>query len=130
LLYVEDNPANQVLVRELVAFRGDLRLLIASDARGGLRLAHDQRPDVILMDINLPGMSGNEAMALLRIDPVTKDIPVIALSANAMPREIAQSQKAGFLCYLTKPLNLDEFSDALNQALRRAPERAAHGAAR
>ena len=125
VLYVEDNPANLVLVKEIIAFRGDLRLLTATDARSGLRLAHDQRPAVILMDINLPGMSGNEAMALLRVDAATRDIPVIALSANAMPRDVAQSQKAGFMCYLTKPLNIDEFSAALDAALLRAQERAA-----
>jgi len=122
LLYVEDNPANLVLVRELIAFRGDLRLLTATEANTGLRLVHDERPDVILMDINLPGMSGNEAMALLRIDPATRDIPVIALSANAMPRDVAQSQKAGFMSYVTKPLNLDEFSEALEQALKLAEQ--------
>ena len=125
LLYVEDNPANLVLVKELIAFRGDLRLLSAGDARAGLRLAHEQRPAVILMDINLPGMSGNEAMALLRADAATRDIPVIALSANAMPRDVARSQKAGFMCYLTKPLNLDEFAAALDRALKCAEQRSA-----
>ena len=123
LLYVEDNPANLVLVKEVIAFRGDLRLLTASDARTGLRLACEQRPAVILMDINLPGMNGNEAMALLRASAVTREIPVIALSANAMPRDVAHSQKAGFMCYLTKPLNLDEFSVALDQALQCATDR-------
>jgi PAS domain S-box-containing protein len=128
LLYVEDNPANLLLVRELIGFRSDLRLLTASEARTGLRLAHEQQPDVILMDINLPGMNGNEAMALLRTGAATRDIPVIALSANAMASDIAQSQRAGFMCYLTKPLNLDEFSDALEQALKLAERtRAAAG---
>jgi CheY-like chemotaxis protein/anti-sigma regulatory factor (Ser/Thr protein kinase) len=125
LLYVEDNPANLVLVKELIAFRGDLRLLSATDARTGLRLAREQQPAVILMDINLPGMNGNEAMALLRVDPQTSHIPVIALSANAMPLEVAKSQQAGFMCYLTKPLNLDEFTEALEQALLLAQQRAA-----
>ncbi|WP_332853770.1 MASE4 domain-containing protein [Duganella sp. S19_KUP01_CR8] len=124
LLYVEDNPANLLLVRELIGFRGDLKLLTASEASTGLRLAREQQPDVILMDINLPGMSGNKAMRLLSADPATQDIPVIALSANAMSHDVARSRQEGFMCYLTKPLNLDEFTEALNAALRRSEQRA------
>ncbi len=125
LLYVEDNPANLALVRELAGLRGGLALLSATEAATGLRLARERRPDVILMDINLPGMSGNEAMALLRADPATRGIPVIALSANAMPQDVARSLQEGFLCYLTKPLSLDEFNAALDRALRRAAPQAA-----
>ncbi|MYM92180.1 response regulator, partial [Rugamonas sp. FT82W] len=130
VLYVEDNPVNLTLVRELAGLRGGLALLSATEAATGLRLAREQRPDVILMDINLPGMSGNEAMALLRADPATRGIPVIALSANAMPQDVARSRQEGFLCYLTKPLSLDEFNAALDTALRStAPQAAVPGGA-
>jgi PAS domain S-box-containing protein len=117
LLYVEDNPANQALVQEILAFRSGLRLLTAADARLGLDMARAHLPDVILMDINLPGMSGDEAMAILRADPDTAHIPVIALSANAMPRDVARSMASGFFRYLTKPIDIDEFFAALAGAL-------------
>jgi CheY-like chemotaxis protein len=77
-------------------------------------------PDVILMDINLPGISGIEALKILRQDPVTANIPVLAISANAMPGDIKKGLEAGFLRYLTKPINLDEFLEAMDVALTRA----------
>ena len=117
LLYVEDNPANLVLVQEIIAFRSDLRVITAPDARLGIAMARAHLPAVILMDINLPGMSGNEAMAILRADPAMAAIPVIALSANAMPQDIARSMAQGFSRYLTKPINVDEFFAALDGAL-------------
>ena len=117
LLYVEDNPANLNLIQEIIAFRSDLRLLTAVDARLGIELARAHRPQVILMDINLPGMSGNEALVVLHNDPQTAHIPVIALTANAMPRDVAKSIAFGFFRYLTKPINIDEFFEALDSAL-------------
>ena len=98
LLYVEDNPANLLLVEQLIARRPDMRLLGASDAIQGIALARAHQPEIILMDINLPGgVSGIKALITLREDPLTKHIPVIALSANAMPRDIKKGLEAGFL---------------------------------
>ena len=120
LLYVEDNPANLALVEQLIARRDDLHLMTAVTGQLGVMLARQQRPDLILMDINLPGMSGYGALQILRDDPATRDIPVIALSANAMPRDIEKGIAAGFFGYLTKPIMVREFMDALDAALRHA----------
>jgi PAS domain S-box-containing protein len=117
LLYVEDNPANLQLVEQLIARRADIRLLSARDGNLGISLAKANRPDVILMDINLPGISGIEALHILRDDPVTRHIPVVALSANAMPRDIERGLTAGFFRYLTKPIRIDEFMKTLDVAL-------------
>ncbi len=117
LLYVEDNPANLKLVQEIIGFRPEFRLLTAADGTFGVELARGHLPDVILMDINLPGISGNEAMLMLRADPKTSRIPVIALSANAMPRDIEKSKTFGFFKYLTKPINVKQFFEALDSAL-------------
>jgi CheY-like chemotaxis protein len=117
LLYVEDNPANLSLVEHLIARRPDLVLLTAKDGTLGIRIARSRLPDVILMDINLPGISGIEALGLLRDDPITAHIPVIALSANAMPRDIEKGLAAGFFRYLTKPIRVQEFMDTLDTAL-------------
>jgi PAS domain S-box-containing protein len=116
LLYVEDNPANLKLVERLVARRPDLRLLSAVDGNLGVQLARARQPEVILMDINLPGLNGIEALRLLREDPATAHIPVLALSANALPLDIEKGLEAGFFRYLTKPIKVDEFMDALNVA--------------
>ena len=122
LLYVEDNPANLLLVEQLVARRSDLKLLTAIDGYLGIQLARTCLPDVILMDINLPGISGYGALKILHEDPVTAHIPVVALSANAVPRDIEKGIKAGFFRYLTKPIKVDEFMDALDVALHYAAE--------
>jgi CheY-like chemotaxis protein len=117
LLYVEDNPANLKLVEQLIARRPDLRLLSARDGNLGIQLARANHPDVILMDINLPGISGIEALKILREDPGTAHIPVVALSANAMPRDIERGLQAGFFQYLTKPIKVTEFMNTLDVAL-------------
>jgi CheY-like chemotaxis protein len=119
VLYIEDNPANLRLVQEIVRFRSDLRLLSAPDGHFGLSLARAQRPEIILMDLNLPGMTGFEVLAELRRDPATSHIPVIALSANAMPREIERGMAAGFTRYLTKPIDIDKFNEAIDSVLTR-----------
>ena len=124
LLYVEDNPANLKLVERLIARRPDIRLLTAIDGTIGVDLARSQRPEVILMDINLPGISGIEALKILRDDPVTAHIPVVALSANAMPRDIEKGLEAGFFSYLTKPIKVKEFMEALDAALGSVPAHA------
>jgi PAS domain S-box-containing protein len=117
LLYVEDNPANMQLVEQLIARRKDVRLLSAGNGILGIQMARTYLPEVILMDINLPGMSGLQALKILREDPTTTHIPVIAISANAMPYDIEKGLEAGFFRYLTKPINVTEFTEALNTAL-------------
>lgn len=117
VLYVEDNPANLELVEQLIARRPELRLLSVADGNLGVEFARVYQPDAILMDINLPGISGLEALRILRADPVTAHIPVIAISANAVPRDIARALEAGFQCYLTKPIKVDQFMEALDAAL-------------
>ena len=117
LLYVEDNLANMQLVEQLIARRPDMRLLSAGDGTRGIALARAHQPKVILMDINLPGISGIQALKILREDPTTAHIPVLALSANAMPRDIQKGMEAGFFRYLTKPIKVTEFMEALDVAL-------------
>jgi CheY-like chemotaxis protein len=120
LLYVEDNPANMKLVEKLIARYPDIRLVTAVNGTLGIELARATQPKVILMDINLPGISGIEALKILREDPATAHIPVVALSANAMPRDIAKGLEAGFFRYLTKPIKVKELMDTLNVALEYA----------
>ena len=117
LLYVEDNPANLQLVAQIVARRPDLHLLCAKTAVLGIDIALASRPDMILMDINLPGMGGFEAMHLLRGDARTAHIPVVALTANAIPRDIERGLEAGFFRYLTKPIRVTEFLETVDEAL-------------
>jgi len=118
LLYVEDNPANLMLVEVIIARRPDIRLLSAKNARQGIKLARAALPDVILMDINLPGFSGYDALNMLFDDPSTAHIPVVALSANAMPRDIEKGLEAGFFRYLTKPIKIQEFMETIDLALK------------
>ncbi len=106
VLYIEDNPANQRLLIELFEDLDGFALNCAHSAELGLELACSQRPDLILLDINLPGMNGYQAMAILARNPATQAIPVIALSANAMPADLRQAKAAGFADYLTKPLDI------------------------
>jgi signal transduction histidine kinase/ActR/RegA family two-component response regulator len=120
ILYVEDNPANLELVEQIVARRSDLRLLSAADGEIGLEYARAYLPTLILMDINLPGISGIDAMNALKADPATAHIPIIALSANAVPRDIDKAIEAGFSDYLTKPINVARFMTVLDGALASA----------
>ena len=117
LLYVEDNQANMKLVEQIIARRPDLQLLTAVNGLLGVEAARKAQPAVILMDINLPGISGIRAMEILREDPTTAHIPVVALSANANPRDIEICLAKGFFRYLTKPIKIKEFTDTLNAAL-------------
>ena len=117
LLYVEDNPANLKLVEQLIARRPDLRLLTAVTGHLGIDLARTSRPEMILMDINLPDISGIEVMKILREDSATAHIPIVALSANAMPRDIEKGLAAGFFRYLTKPIKVNEFMDTVIETL-------------
>jgi len=117
LLYVEDNPANLMLVEQIIEGHPHVRMMSARDGNHGIALARAHLPDVILMDINLPGISGSQALKILREDPATAHIPVVALSANAMLRDIERGLAAGFFRYLTKPIKVSEFMDALDRAL-------------
>ena len=122
---MEDNPANSELVGQLVAMRTDLRLLSATDGSVGVEFARSLQPDVILMDINLPGISGIQALQILQGDQRTKHIPVIALSANAMASDIEQGLQLGFFHYLTKPIRVRDFMQTLDSALAFAARTAA-----
>ncbi|MFX1689693.1 ATP-binding protein [Paraburkholderia sp. A2RI-6] len=117
VLYVEDDPANLKLVEQLVGRSANFRLLSAVTGRQGLELARASLPKVIVMDINLPDMSGVEVLRILREDPATMNIPVIALSANAMPGDIQMGLQSGFFRYLTKPIKLNQFMETLNLLL-------------
>lgn len=122
LLQVEDNPANALLVETLIARRSDLKLLTALNGHQGVEMACSHKPDVILMDINLPDISGLAALRILLENPATAHIPVIALSSNAYPRQIEEGLEAGFFRYLTKPFHVDELMNAIDLALRYAAE--------
>ena len=124
LLCVEDNPANLNLIEQIIERRPDIQLLTAVNGTLGIELARSTLPQVILMDVNLPGISGIKALQILREDPATAHIPVVALSANAMPRDIAKGLKMGFFRYLTKPIKIKEFMDTLNAALEFAEKNA------
>ena len=117
LLYVEDDESNLRLLEEVIGHIPNLTLLAVPDAEHGLRIARESHPDIILMDINLPGMSGFEAIEKLKHDPETQNIPVIALSAAAMSKDIQKGAEAGFFAYLTKPFVIDDLLTTIDQAL-------------
>jgi CheY-like chemotaxis protein len=115
---VEDNPANLLLVEHIIEEQPHIRLLSARTGKLGIELARTHQPDIILMDVNLPGISGIEALNILREDPGTINIPVIALSANAMSQDIENGLEAGFFRYLTKPIKVYELMNAPDDALK------------
>ena len=117
LLYVEDDPANVNLIEQLIARRPNFRLLTAGNGTLGLEIARKAQPMLILMDINLPGINGVEALALLREDPSTAHIPVVAISSHASPRDIQIGLESGFHRYLTKPIKINEFMGVLDAVL-------------
>jgi len=118
LLYIEDNPANLMLVEDLIARRNDVSLLSATDGIQGVEVARASLPDMILMDINLPGISGIQALKILREDAATAHIPIVALSGNAMPGDIKKGLAAGFFRYVTKPIKVDDFMNTLDETLK------------
>jgi len=122
LLYVEDNISNLKLVTQILARRSDVVMITAQTASLGLELAYAHRPDVILLDIMLPDMDGYEMVAHLRAREETRPIPIVALSANAMPRDIERGLKSGFAYYLTKPLDIAEFMSVIDEFFTR-PDR-------
>jgi CheY-like chemotaxis protein len=117
VLYVEDNPANVRFMRDLMSDFDDIVLLTAGTGEEGVALAVEERPDLIIMDINLPGMSGVEALAALRAKPETSKIPVIALTAAATKQDRERGGAAGFDRYLTKPVRIPELESALADVL-------------
>ena len=117
LLHIDDNPLNIELVQELIQRRPNHRLLSASHHALGHELAQAHQPQAILMDVNLPGKAGMESLKRLRENPLTAHIPVIALSSNAKPQEIEQGISAGFLRFVPKPINADDFLSAVDEAL-------------
>jgi two-component system cell cycle response regulator DivK len=118
ILIVEDNEKNLKLVRDVLQVKG-FSTLEAGTAEDGIRLAGEQKPDLILMDIHLPGISGIEALKVLRADAATAAIPVIAVTASVMQQDRKQITEAGFDAYVGKPINLKEFLDAVRAALER-----------
>ena len=118
ILVVEDNEQNQKLARDVLQVKG-YRVLIAESAEAGLPMALERRPDLVLMDIHLPGMNGIEALAKLRAAPETSAIPVLAFTASVMPQDRRQITTAGFDGFLAKPINLKEFLDTIAGALAR-----------
>jgi signal transduction histidine kinase/ActR/RegA family two-component response regulator len=125
ILCVDDNRASLELVQQVLSRRTALRLLTAPDGRAGVEMAREHRPDVIVMDNNMPQLSGREAQRILRGDARTADIPIIALTANAMPEAVAEGLAAGFFRYLTKPVDVDALLHAVDEALELAHERRA-----
>ncbi|MEW5771328.1 MAG: response regulator [Pseudomonadota bacterium] len=124
MLYIEDNPSNLRLVAQILGRRPHLQLFTAHTPELGIELALGRRPDLILLDINMPGMDGYQVLEVLRLDARSRDIPVIAITANAMPADIARGRAAGFADYLTKPLDVVRLHEAVDARLPAAGDRA------
>ncbi len=122
ILYVEDNLDNLALVQAILAQQANIKLISATRAHKGIELALTHRPQLILMDINLPDMSGLEALKRLQSIEETQDIPVIAVSANAMQKDIDYATALGFSNYIVKPINIPIFLNAIEDALKRKPD--------
>jgi two-component system, cell cycle response regulator DivK len=116
VLIIEDNDKNLKLVRDVLQVHG-FRTVEATDAESGLEIADDQHPDVILMDIQLPGMDGTQALAHLRARARTADIPVVAVTAFAMAGDAERFRAAGFDGYITKPISVREFPEQVRSCL-------------
>jgi two-component system cell cycle response regulator DivK len=120
ILIIEDNEKNMKLVRDVLQVKG-YATIEASTGEEGVRLAAERKPDLILMDIQLPGISGIEALRRLRATPDTAAIPAIAVTASVMQQDRKQITEAGFNGYLGKPLNLKEFLDTVRAMLEKTP---------
>jgi signal transduction histidine kinase/CheY-like chemotaxis protein len=117
VLYVEDNPANLALVRNVLATLTDVDVIEATNGTMGIAMAKQHRPDIVVLDINLPDMSGYDLLQQLKRMPELAGTPILALSASALPREIKRGLQAGFFRYLTKPLDMNKFLGAIDSAL-------------
>lgn len=120
VLYIEDNPVNLEVMKHVFKMHQDIELLTAESAETGLAMIHETQPDLVLMDINLPGVSGLDALLMLKSNPDTASIPVIAVSATAMPDDVETGLKAGFLAYLTKPFNVPELNTMVRETLQKS----------
>jgi CheY-like chemotaxis protein/anti-sigma regulatory factor (Ser/Thr protein kinase) len=118
ILYIEDNLSNLTLVKEMLAEHPGIELLTAMQGGLGLDLARQHSPDLILLDLHLPDLRGHEVLARLRQDKVTRDIPVVVISADATARQIQRLMAAGARNYLTKPLDIGEFFRVIDEAMR------------
>ena len=121
VLYIEDNPASLALMNQLIGTLRDVRILAAPTGEIGVALAIAHHPDVIILDIHLPDISGYEVLARLKAMRETADIPVLALSADAMPRDLERGRAAGFTDYLTKPLQVPDIVAAIERSIIRPP---------
>jgi len=120
ILIVEDNDKNMKLVRDVLQAKGHATVE-AGTGEDGIRLAVERRPDLVLMDIHLPGIDGIEALRRLRADPATASIPVAAVTASVMQQDRALIMDAGFDAYVSKPISLKEFLDTVRALLERGP---------
>ncbi len=121
IVYIEDNPSNVAFMREVVTELEDVELVCVPNAEVGIEVVRERQPDVVIMDINLPGMSGYEATRRLQEWPETREIPVVALSAAAMTSDRAKAAAAGFRRYLTKPIDVAALLETLESILTSRP---------
>ena len=121
ILIIEDNEKNMKLVRDVLQVKG-YETMEAGTAEDGLAMAAGRKPDLVLMDIQLPGMNGIEALGVLRANPITAKIPVIAVTASVMQQDRKMITEAGFDAYVGKPINLKEFLDAVRKAVEDKPQ--------
>jgi len=119
ILYIEDNPTNVRLISRLLSSRPGFHLITAHEPYLGLQLAEQHRPDLILLDINLPGIDGFEVLKRLKETPSCADIPTIAISANATESYIQKGKEAGFAEYITKPIDIPDFFSTINEVTQR-----------
>jgi len=127
VVYVEDNPVNVLLVQELVALRPNVRLHVAADGRAGIARTHELRPRAVLIDLQLPDMDGFEVLRAVKADPDLPGIVCIALSANAMPEDVARARRSGFDDYWTKPIDFAQFFSGLDRLAQPASQSAISG---
>jgi two-component system cell cycle response regulator DivK len=117
ILIVEDNEKNLKLVRDVLQVKG-YSTLEAGTAEDGLKIARERKPDLILMDIQLPGMSGIQALKVLRAEPATASIPVVAITASVMQQDRQHIMSSGFNGFIEKPINLRNFFDTVEKAMK------------
>jgi CheY-like chemotaxis protein len=117
VIYIEDNPSNIAFMHDLIEDLPSVELITAPTAEIGIELVRSHRPDVVIMDINLPGMSGFDAALRLREWPETRDIPIIGLSAAALIKDTTRAKEVGFYRYLTKPVKVAELTGVLEELL-------------
>jgi len=120
ILVVEDNDKNRKLVRDVLVFKG-YEIVEAETGEDGVRLAHERRPRLVLMDIRLPGIDGIEALRRLRAEPATREIPVLAMTASVMMEHRQRVMDAGFDAFHGKPLNMKEFIATVERLLHSDP---------